>query len=174
MSAAQSAFAFEEGHVKAEGFRVRYLAAGEGPTLCCFHGAGGLRLSRAHELLAKSHRVVAFETPGFGDSPVNDRTSSLRELGATMAQAIRALGITSTSLWGTSFGAKLALWSAIEAPGLIEALVLRRRRPFAPSATWLMTLASSRASSSLTPSASSRHLRSQPRSPQSSARLSSA
>lgn len=115
---------FEERRVEADGFSVRYLVAGEGPTLCCLHGAGGLRLSRSHELLAAHHRVIAFETPGFGDTPVNDRTGSLRELAATMRAAIGALGVTETSLWGTSFGAKLALWLAVDAPGLVDALVL--------------------------------------------------
>lgn len=118
------AVTFDERRVEADGFSIRYAVAGEGPTLCCLHGAGGLRLSRGHELLAAHHRVVAFEAPGFGDSPVNDRTGSLRELAGTMRAAIDALGITSTSLWGTSFGAKLALWLAIDAPGLVDALVL--------------------------------------------------
>lgn len=116
--------AFAEGRIEADGFAIRYLEAGEGPVLCCFHGAGGLQLSRSHELLAETHRVVAFELPGFGASPVNDRSGSLRELAGTMGRAIGALGVTSTRLWGTSFGAKLALWLAVDAPGLLEALVL--------------------------------------------------
>lgn len=123
MSAA-SLPAFAEGHVEADGFVIRYFEAGDGPALCCFHGAGGLQLSRSHELLAETHRVVAFEVPGFGSSPVNERSGSLRELAGTMALAIGALGLPATRLWGTSFGAKLALWLAVDAPKLIEALVI--------------------------------------------------
>lgn len=115
---------FAEHRVEADGFSIRYLEAGTGPTLCCLHGAGGLRLSRAHELLAGSHRVVAFEAPGFGDSPVNDTSATLADLAATIRRAIEALGIDRTSLWGTSFGAKLALHVAIQDPGRIDALVL--------------------------------------------------
>ncbi len=116
--------AFTEGQVEADGFAIRYLEAGQGPALCCFHGAGGLQLSRSHELLAGTHRVVAFELPGFGASPVNDRSASLRDLAGTMGRAIGALGVAPTRLWGTSFGAKLALWLAVDTPDLVEALVL--------------------------------------------------
>ena len=52
-----TAFAgFAERCVRADGFEIRYVEAGEGPALVCFHGAGGLRLSRSHELLAERFR----------------------------------------------------------------------------------------------------------------------
>ena len=115
---------FAERFVEADGFKIRYLDAGEGPVLVCLHGAGGLRVSRGHELLAASHRVIAFEAPGFGSSPVNDRSQSLAELATTMLGAISGLGIDRFSLWGTSFGGKLALWLAVQDPERLEALVL--------------------------------------------------
>jgi pimeloyl-ACP methyl ester carboxylesterase len=115
---------FSEGVVEAHGFDIRYVEAGNGPPLVCFHGAGGLRLSRAHELLADRHRVIAFETPGFGRSPVNDRSQSMMELAATLGAAITALNLERFSLWGTSFGGKLALSLAVQAPERLEALVL--------------------------------------------------
>jgi hypothetical protein len=43
---------FREGFVEADGFRIRYMEAGEGPALVHLHGAGGLRLTPAHELLS--------------------------------------------------------------------------------------------------------------------------
>jgi pimeloyl-ACP methyl ester carboxylesterase len=116
--------AFREGHVEADGFRIRYMAAGEGPPLVHLHGAGGLRLSRGHDLLSRRFRVIAFEMPGFGTSPENRRSRMLPELAATMARAIAALGIERGNLWGTSFGGKAALWLAARHPELVEALVL--------------------------------------------------
>jgi pimeloyl-ACP methyl ester carboxylesterase len=65
---------FREGFVEADGFRIRYMGAGEGPALVHLHRAGGLRLTPAHELLSRGYRVVAFEIPGFGASPENTRT----------------------------------------------------------------------------------------------------
>jgi len=115
---------FTEHFVEADGFEIRYMEAGDGPPLVCFHGAGGLRLSRGHELLAERHRVIAFEAPGFGSSPVNQRSQSMMELGATMGAAIRALHLDRFSLWGISFGGKLALSLAVQAPERLEASVL--------------------------------------------------
>lgn len=126
VSAELGTAAFHEGTVDADGFSVRYFEAGDGPALCCFHGAGGLQLSDSHARLADTHRVVAFQLPGFGDSLVNDRSASLRDLARTMGRAIAAMGIDRTAVWGTSFGGKLALWLAADPPEDVEleALVL--------------------------------------------------
>jgi pimeloyl-ACP methyl ester carboxylesterase len=115
---------FVERTVEADGFTIRYLEAGDGPPLVSFHGGAGLRMSRSHELLAATHRVIAFEAPGFGSSPANERSGSMRELAQTMLRAVDAIGIDRFSLWGISFGGKLALWLAVEAPERLDALVL--------------------------------------------------
>jgi pimeloyl-ACP methyl ester carboxylesterase len=116
--------AFAEAQVETDGFRIRYLHGGTGPPLVYLHGGGGLHLNRAHELLAERYRLVAFEVPGFGQSAANERTQSYPELAATLAAAARGLGLERFNLWGTSFGGMLAVWLAIGAPELIEALVL--------------------------------------------------
>jgi pimeloyl-ACP methyl ester carboxylesterase len=116
--------AFKEGYVDADGFHIRYREAGRGEPLVCLHGAGGLRLSRAHEILAERYRMIAFEAPGFGASPVNDRSGSAKELAASLAQAIANLGIDRYNLMGTSFGGRLALWWATQFPERLSALVL--------------------------------------------------
>jgi pimeloyl-ACP methyl ester carboxylesterase len=105
--------AFVERRVAADGFEIRYLEAGDGPPLVCFHGAGGLRISLAHELLAERHRVIAFEAPGFGRSQINERSETMAGLAATMGAAIDALGVEHFNLWGTSFGGRLALYLAV-------------------------------------------------------------
>jgi pimeloyl-ACP methyl ester carboxylesterase len=115
---------FREGFVDASGFRIRYLGAGAGPPLVHLHGAGGLNLTRAHDLLSDRFRVLAFEMPGFGLSPENTRTQSLAELGATMAEAVTQVGIEAFNLWGTSFGGAAALWLAVQAPERIQSIVL--------------------------------------------------
>jgi pimeloyl-ACP methyl ester carboxylesterase len=116
--------AFREGFVQADGFRIRYMAAGEGTALVHLHGAGGLRLTRAHELLSKRYRVIVFEMPGFGQSVENTRTQSVSELGDTMAAAVGSLGIERFNLLATSFGARVALWMALRHPERVQALVL--------------------------------------------------
>ena len=87
---------FSEGFVEADGFRIRYMEAGQGPPLVHLHGAGGLRLTPAHDLLSQKFRVIAFEIPGFGQSPENTRTRDMAELALTMARAA-ATAVTSPS-----------------------------------------------------------------------------
>jgi pimeloyl-ACP methyl ester carboxylesterase len=114
---------FEEKFVDADGFRIRYLEAGSGAPLVYIHSAGGLRISRAHEILAETYRVLAFEVPGFSGPP-NERSQSYAELGATLVSAAEAVGLERFNLWGTSFGGAVALWAAIGAPDCIDALIL--------------------------------------------------
>jgi pimeloyl-ACP methyl ester carboxylesterase len=116
--------AFREGHVEADGFRIRYMEAGDGPPMVHLHGAGGLRLTPGHDLLSGQFRVIAFEMPGFGQSPENTRTQSMPELAATMAKAVEKLGIDSFNLMGTSFGGKTALWLALQRREQVLAVVL--------------------------------------------------
>jgi 4,5:9,10-diseco-3-hydroxy-5,9,17-trioxoandrosta-1(10),2-diene-4-oate hydrolase len=115
---------FEESFVEADGFRIRYMEAGKGVPLVHLNGAGGLRLTPAHDLLSRQFRVIAFEMPGFGQSLENTRTQSMPELAATIGRAIENLGITSFNLMGTSFGGKTALWLAVQQPQRLTALVL--------------------------------------------------
>jgi 4,5:9,10-diseco-3-hydroxy-5,9,17-trioxoandrosta-1(10),2-diene-4-oate hydrolase len=116
--------AFREGVIAADDFRIRYNEAGQGTPLLHLHGAGGMRLTRAHDLLSDHYRVIVFEMPGFGPSPENTRTGTSKELGATMAAAVIALDIDQFNLMATSFGARVALWMALQHPDRVQALVL--------------------------------------------------
>jgi pimeloyl-ACP methyl ester carboxylesterase len=115
---------FTEKFVEAGGFRIRYREAGSGQPLVTIHGAGGLRISRSHQLLSEHCHVMAMECPGFGASPVNERTKSIQEMADTMSAAITALGLDRCNLMGNSFGGRLSLWLAIRHPEQIESLIL--------------------------------------------------
>jgi len=127
--------AFREGFIEADGFCIRLMEAGQGPPLLHLHGAGGLRLTRGHDLLSQRRRVVAFEMPGFGRSPENTRTRTMEELAATMATAALRLGIDTFDLMGTSFGGKVALWLAVQQPERVRALVLEAPAAIRPVGT---------------------------------------
>jgi pimeloyl-ACP methyl ester carboxylesterase len=116
--------AFREGFVEADGFRIRFMEAGQGTPLVHLHGAGGMHLTPAHDLLSRRYRVIAFEMPGFGDGPENIRTETIGQLAGTMSAAVTALGVEKFNLMGTSFGGRVALWLAVQHPERLHALVL--------------------------------------------------
>jgi 3-oxoadipate enol-lactonase len=123
---------FREGWVEADGFRIRYMESGDGPPLVHLHGAGGLRLNPAHDLLSGLFRVIAFEMPGFG-AEENQRTGTIPELAATMATAIRALGIDRCNLMATSFGGRVALYIALQDKDLVRTVVLEAPAAIRPA-----------------------------------------
>jgi pimeloyl-ACP methyl ester carboxylesterase len=128
---------FHEGFVEADGFRIRFMEAGQGPPLVHLHGAGGMRLTPGHDLLSRHYRVIAFEMPGFGASPENTRTRTMAELAGTMKAAIGKLGIDNFNLMGTSFGGKVALWLAVEHPDQLQGLVLEAPAAIRPAGSEL-------------------------------------
>jgi pimeloyl-ACP methyl ester carboxylesterase len=141
MAEQNAASAFVERKVDADGFTIRYLEAkpqsgqqsgGTDPVIC-IHGAGGLRLSPMHETLARTYRVIAFETPGFGTSPANERSRDMADLARSLSAAVAVLGITSYNLMGTSFGGKLATHMALQEGEKLQSLVLLSPAVFRPA-----------------------------------------
>jgi len=99
------------------------------------HGAGGVRLSPAHDLLAEKFRVIAIEMPGFGGSAENTRTRDLSEMAATIGRAADAIGLGTYNVMGTSFGARVALWLALQQGERIQAVVLDAPAAIRPEGT---------------------------------------
>src|SRR5690348_14180978 len=104
---------FAERYVESDGFRIRYLEAGQGQPVVWLHGAGGLQLNNGHHLLAATNRVIAIE-----------RHQTSRDMAKTLARAIRVIGLEQHAVWGTASGARVALWLALEVPQAIEKVVL--------------------------------------------------
>jgi pimeloyl-ACP methyl ester carboxylesterase len=122
---------FVEDTVEADGFKIRYWEGGQGDPLAVVHGAGGPHINGGLplELLARDRRVIAFELPGFGDSEPNSRTENGRQMAATLATAMAAIGIDAYSITGTSMGGIVCLWWAVDFPEHVTSVVLE-----APSA----------------------------------------
>jgi pimeloyl-ACP methyl ester carboxylesterase len=112
---------FSEGHVEADGFRMRYMEGGQGAPLVHLQGAGEPRLTPAHDLLARHFRVIALEVPAPADAC---GAHSMPVLASAMARAAWSLGLESFNLLGTSLGGAIALWMALHVPASILALVL--------------------------------------------------
>ena len=118
------ATAFTERFIEADGFRIRYLEAGQGNPVVVLHAAEGLTPSTLNTLLAQPFRVIALEIPGFGRSPVNERSQSMRDLAHTLAEAVTAMGLDRYGVVSTAISARIALWQAIDLQERVDPLVL--------------------------------------------------
>ncbi len=77
-----------------------------------------------HEALAEKYQVFSLELPGMGDSNVNTDSQSVGDLASVVAGTASALTSERYTLIGTSFGAHVALWQAVQSPDQVEALIL--------------------------------------------------
>lgn len=117
------ALTFQESHIEADGFRIKYLAAGQGDPVVILDSISA-GISKLQDALAQRYRVILLELPGFGSSPANTRSSSVKDLAKVVAQATEQIIPEKYTLIGTSFGANVALWHTLQAPDQVDALVL--------------------------------------------------
>ena len=114
--------------IKANNLTFHIQQAGQGPDVILIHGITGdlsiWFLSNAMSELSKTHRVTAFDLRGHGysDVPPSGYTS------ADQAQDVLAImdhvGASKAKLVGHSFGAVIAMHTAVLAPERVEAVVL--------------------------------------------------
>jgi pimeloyl-ACP methyl ester carboxylesterase len=104
---------FSQSTVEANGPRVRYAEAGHGVALVHLQLPGDLRLTPAHDLLARRFRVVVMESPG------NDAAAT-----GVVAAALTRLGVETFNLIGSATAAEAALRLARQAPGRALAVIL--------------------------------------------------
>ena len=118
--------AFREGHLEAEGLRVRYMEAGPlrpaGSVVMVDSMTWGL--SKLHHALAQKYRVVAFELPGFDDTQARTMSPPVKDLASTLTLAVANVVTEKYTLIGTSLGANVALWQTLQSPDQVEALIL--------------------------------------------------
>ena len=113
----------QEQRLEVDGFEVRYWESGQGRPVIMLDPTG-LRETVLHDALAKNYQVVTLELPGTGDSPHNAASESIADLALTAAKAAASITPEKYTLVGTSFGASVALWQAIQSPEQVEALIL--------------------------------------------------
>jgi pimeloyl-ACP methyl ester carboxylesterase len=106
--------------ITVNGVRLHYTEAGEGSPVILLHGNGTMLNDVALGILgplAKTHRVIAFDRPGFGYSErPRDRVWTPEEQAALLRDALRALGVDRPVLYGHSFGAPVVVTFALMYP----------------------------------------------------------
>ena len=115
--------------VTVDDVRLHYLDIGSGSPVVLLHGnavhamdftASGL-LSR----LARKHRVIAFDRPGFGHSArPRDRLWTAAAQAALVRQALDRLGIVNPAVLGHSWGTLVALEMALQPDADVRKLAL--------------------------------------------------
>jgi len=115
--------------IKVDGVRLHYLERGRGDPVVILHGNGAMVeemvASGLVERLARDHRVIVIDRPGFGRSD-RPRTTVWTPMAqaALIGEALRRLGIRRPVVLGHSWGTLVALSLALQSPDLARALVL--------------------------------------------------
>ena len=112
-----------------DGVRLHYLDQGSGPVVVLLHGnqvmAEDYRVSGLLDLVARNHRVIAFDRPGFGYSErPRTRVWTPQAQADLIAAALRQLGIERPTMVGHSLGGLVALAFALDHPDQTGGLVL--------------------------------------------------
>ena len=118
--------AFAAHEVELHGHRAVYRVAGSGPTVVLIHGM--VNSSRHWEEvathLADSHRVIAPDLIGHGDSATPRGDYSLGAHAASIRDLLTAIGVERATLVGHSLGGGVAMQFFYQFPQRTERLVL--------------------------------------------------
>jgi len=129
----EAAAVFTERFVEADGFRIRYMAAGAGPPLVHLHGAGGLDLDLGFlDALAERFHVYAPLVPGYGDSEECGELRDMLDFTLHTWDVVERLSLKDPILAGFSMGGMIASEMAAIAPNDVSRLAL-----IAPAGLWL-------------------------------------
>ena len=112
-----------------EGVRLHVVEKGEGPAVVLIHGnmvsERDYEASGLLDRLARNHRVIAFDRPGFGHSTrPRDRLWTPAAQAKLLHAALAQLGVKEAVVVGHSMGAMVALALALDHPEDVRRLVL--------------------------------------------------
>jgi pimeloyl-ACP methyl ester carboxylesterase len=112
-----------------DGVKLHYTDQGQGAALVILHGNGGMveeiNLSGLATALARTHRILVFDRPGFGHSSRPRRLAwTAEQQAALIHKALQVLTIRSCGVIGHSWGTLVALAMAVERPNAVNHLVL--------------------------------------------------
>jgi pimeloyl-ACP methyl ester carboxylesterase len=106
---------------------VNYVEIGEGEPILFVHGIAGCWRNWLENLpyFGRTHRAIALDLPGFGDSPMPSWEISMGNYGRLVHDFCERLGIDqAAALVGNSMGGFIGTEAVIEEPDRFERLVL--------------------------------------------------
>jgi pimeloyl-ACP methyl ester carboxylesterase len=113
--------------VELPGATVNYAEIGEGEPIIFVHGLAGCWQNWLENLprLGRTHRAIALDLPGFGDSPMPSWSIDMPAYGRLIHDFCEKLGIDrAAALVGNSMGGFVSTEAVIEQPSRFERLVL--------------------------------------------------
>lgn len=115
--------------ITVDGVRLHYLSQGQGPAVVLLHGNGvpaeDFRNCGLFDQLARDHRVIAFDRPGYGYSERPRSTVwTPAEQAKLLAAALARLGIERAVVLAHSWGTLVALALVRQQPELVSGMVL--------------------------------------------------
>jgi pimeloyl-ACP methyl ester carboxylesterase len=113
--------------VELPGAEVNYAEIGEGEPILFVHGLAGCWRNWLENLphFGRTHRAIALDLPGFGDSPVPSWEITMANYGRLLHDFCERLGIGHlAALVGNSMGGFVSTEAVIEQPERFERLVL--------------------------------------------------
>lgn len=115
--------------IEIDGTQLHCVERGDGPPVVLIHGNAVSLLdfmaSGLVDHLARDHRVIAFDRPGFGHSDrPRDRLWTPTAQARLLLDALSRLNVDRPTVVGHSMGASVALAMALEAPERVGSLVL--------------------------------------------------
>ena len=125
----------EFGRVKTSFGHIATVSAGTGDPVVCLPGLGGTKASFMNTVasMADTHRVIAIDLPGFGDSVKPIRAAyDAPWFARTVIATLDALDLDRVHLIGNSMGGRVALETALRHPDRVERVV-----GLAPAVAWL-------------------------------------
>jgi pimeloyl-ACP methyl ester carboxylesterase len=92
--------------IRIDGRNLAWREAGHGPALVLVHGIGGHAGSWRHQFaaFAPTHRVIAWDAPGYGESDALPGVAHATDYAASLAALLRSLNVFSAHLVGHSLG----------------------------------------------------------------------
>lgn len=105
---------------------LSYREAGSGPVLVLLHGVGMQSAAWEPQItgLSKTHRVIALDLPGHGNSSPLTETAELADFVDWLHTALTTLGLSDISLAGHSMGALIAAGYAVTHPTNLQRIAL--------------------------------------------------
>jgi len=106
--------------------RVRLVDLGDGPPLILLHGLGGAWRNWQANIpaLAKRHRVIALDLPGFGASEPYAGAVTVQRYVDTVIDVLDQLNIEQATFVGNSMGGLLTIETAVRHPDRVSSAVL--------------------------------------------------